>query len=106
MTGRDSERPREIRVHRFTETQNGSIRLFDAIPDGKPLRTFSGIALAEGLGVDPGPSGKFSFQHRVSKPIGVAGDIQDENQKASKEKDTNPSYGRNISQILLASSRS
>jgi hypothetical protein len=31
--------------HRFVETANRPISCFDAIPDGKPFRTFPGIAL-------------------------------------------------------------
>ncbi|CDX54486.1 hypothetical protein MPL3365_20020 [Mesorhizobium plurifarium] len=35
-------------LERFTETANRSISLFDTIPNGKPLRTFPGIALTRG----------------------------------------------------------
>ncbi|WFP61819.1 MULTISPECIES: hypothetical protein [unclassified Mesorhizobium] len=72
---RYGERHRPARAfHRFAETANRSISCFDAIPDGRPLRTFPGIALKRVAIFQIRALQVFDFAH-VFVPKPLSGDM-------------------------------
>jgi len=88
MTGRGlGKLPEFDDPKRYIVCRKRRTALFYAIPHGKSLHAFPGIALMEGRGVDPCPSRQFGLQHGFSKTTGIAEDIQDEDQEPGEEQD-------------------